>query len=443
LAQGDVIKARCKAVQLISGHSSRVASRPAMTRSVRELKAELTARGIDFSSCREKYELEALLAEAPNAVHESIDESEMDGGYAMESSGCRRAWVEFVTDGEALCHWDDGSSGIVQAAALTPIPEGELPGPTAFNGSFEDARAAAFTEGRLLVCAVRGARGTAAEKAERMHSLALASDDVSALVGENAVFWQGDCSALREPHQHLLAPQGPPALAMVLPLAVDAMKVLSTSSEGMTKEATFEAFVNALEGLESHRDMAQARLISDEAQLRQAQDEEFAAALALDRAMEESRVAAAPAAAAAAGDDKNTAHVDESAEVSTADETTEDTSAAEIEGRMKRRRLLADEFLAASPPENSKLARLVLRLPTGERVERSFGAGEPLERVFAWAECCQFLPEAKDRELDIPRSFVLATSFPQRRLCQEDRSRSLAELGLSPSAALLLLNDSA
>jgi len=227
-------------------------------------------------------------------------------------------------------------------------------------------------------------------------------------------------------------------------LAVDAMKILSTSSAVMTREATFESFVNALEGFESHRDMAQARLISDEAQLRQAQDEEFASALALDRAMEETRTAAALGAVVTAGDDKPTADVENTTYAPTAHEVTGDTNVAEMESRVKICRLLADEFLASlPPPEITKLARLVLRLPTGERVERTFGAAEPLERVFAWVECCQFLPEAKDRELGIPSSFVLATSFPQRRMCLEDRSRSLAELGLAPSAALLLLNESA
>merc|ERR1719396_339126 len=107
------------------------------------------------------------------------------------------------------------------------------------------------------------------------------------------------------------------------------MKILSTSSAVMNNEAMFESFVNALEEFEAHRDMAQARLISDQAQLRQAQDEEFASALAIDRAMEESRLAAAPAEAATAGDDRSTADV-ENRDESTANELTDDTNAAEM-----------------------------------------------------------------------------------------------------------------
>jgi len=422
-----------------------------MARSVREIKAELTKRGIDFSYCREKSELEILLDEALSSSKSedpttSDDQSCSttvtayngieDGCFAAEQDGTRRrGWVEFVEEGEALCHWDDGSSGFVTVNTLEPLPDAEMSRPPAFEGSFDDARSAAFANGRLLVCAITGARGTAAEKAERLQALALTSEEVSALVGENAVFWRGGSQELREPHVQQLAPQGAPALAMVLPIARDAMKVLSTSTSTLTKEAVVNAFIEALEGLETHKAAAEARMMNEEAMLRMDQEDEFAAALAADqeRAVIEESARESQSAIDASVAAANTA-------------ATESAFAAKeaAEHQAKRRRRIADDFLAnIAVPEDVKTARLSLRLPTGARIERTFAAEEPLERVRLWAECCELLPEAKEQSFGIPSNFGLAIAFPRKRLGAEDLGRSLLELGLVPNAALLLLDEDA
>mmetsp|Transcript_93111 Transcript_93111/g.208020 ORF Transcript_93111/g.208020 Transcript_93111/m.208020 type:complete len:483 (-) Transcript_93111:112-1560(-) len=422
---------------------------PAPAISVRELKAELTALGVDFSQCREKAELRELLTEArerqgppsPGAVASSASGKELsDGGFAVRLSDGRRCWVEFIADEDALCHFDDGTDSIVTASDIEAAPE--LQGPRAFVGTFEAARAEAFRSGRLLVVAVlrTNAQGAtdASLKPQYIQALVLASDEVAPLLEENAVFWRGAASELRGPQLQQLAPDGKlPSLAMVLPLASDAMRVLG-HSPGVDKEALVIAFVEALEALAEHKDATQARLASESAQLRQEQDEEFAAALAADRQAqaeaEERRLAAAVASAPPQGD----------AEM-TGEEKDE-------ERRTKARRLLADEFLSGSPPPpattepettGAGLTRLVLRLPSGERVERSFSSQEPLSRVIKWAECCSYLPEAAGRSLQIPSRFELATAFPPHRFGSDEAEKSLVALGLAPSAALLLIDTSA
>eukprot|EP00929_Paragymnodinium_shiwhaense_P067181 TRINITY_DN33819_c0_g1_i1.p1 TRINITY_DN33819_c0_g1~~TRINITY_DN33819_c0_g1_i1.p1 ORF type:complete len:443 (-),score=138.02 TRINITY_DN33819_c0_g1_i1:403-1731(-) len=441
-----------------------------MSKSVRELKEELEARGIDYSHCCEKSELEALLSsEAEAAVSTSAGSGEEaaasppchleDGGYAAEREGHhRKAWVEFVTDGEALCHWDDGTSGIVPAADLDFVPQEALPCPVSFDGAFEDARAAAFADGRLLVVSLEGARTgcTAAEKVQKIHALVLASDSVVGLVSENALFWRGHVDTLRPPHVPQLAPDGAPSLALVLPLASDAMRVLNTFSDAVSVEMAVQAFISGLEALDAHRAAADARMCSEEAQLRWEQEAEFAAALAADQAKEAERQSllaaggdvddatmAAIAEAEAADAEMRAAEVAAAAAAEAEAAAMAAAEAQEAEQLTKRRRLLADDFLgSAEVPDGAKPAKLRLTLPSGDRIERTFAAEDRLYRVRAWAECCEHLPEANSRSLSIPPKFMLATSFPRRKLSHEDDERTLAELGLVPNAALLLLDES-
>merc|ERR1740121_729061 len=69
---------------------------------------------------------------------------------------------------------------------------------------------------------------------------------------------------------------------MVLPLAADAMTVLS-QSDGANMEAAIGSFIEALEALDSHKEAAVARMVSESAQLRMDQDDEYAAALLADQ----------------------------------------------------------------------------------------------------------------------------------------------------------------
>jgi len=422
--------------------------------SIRELKANLTAHGVDFSTCREKSELEQLwadlqqkdsTAEVEQACRPPQQLSQLaDGGFASRSTDGRHCWVEFVDGNDALCLWEDGSDAIIEATELQAAEE--LPGPPAFAGSFEAARTEAFQSGRLLVAAVHSDK-PGASKADRLQVLTLASEHVAPLVQENAVFWRGALRDLRAPHQQQLAPNGVPAVAMVLPLAVDAMRVLFTSP-GAKSETIVDEFVQSLDKMEEHRQAAELRLLSGEALLRQEQDEEFAACLAADRVAEEAKASMAETSRSGDAAASDLASLEsENCLDAEGCEGAETGSQPEIEAEQlaKRRRLLAEEFLAEKDEgsETGSTVRLMLRLPTGERLQRTFSAHETLGKVQRWAECCAHLPEAAGQELHIPAKFELNTAFPRRRLggSEEENQKTLGELGLAPSAALLLISD--
>lgn len=414
--------------------------------SVRELKAELTSRGIDFSHCCEKFELQQLLdstcSKAPEVEQclepknsASSNANVKDENFAALSSNGRCCWVEFVDGDDALCHWGDGKDSITPASELSYICRDDVRLAFNFQGTFEKARAEAFGNGKLLISLVCSAewprRGC---KNESVQALALATEEVAALIEENAIFWRGSPSDLREHHVTQLAPKGPPSLAMVLPLAVDAMRVLS-HHEAFTSESVVNSFVEALEAIENHREAANARLLCEDALLRQQQDEEFAESLAVDQS-------------------SAVAQADDSPALKRMDMPAVDTNSADshecIEGShnktdsnhlSKKRRLLADEFVSSTPAllPGSMTARLALRLSSGERVERTFGSTELFSRVRDWVECCEHLPEARDRELHIPSQFELAIAMPPRKFASDEDQKSLMELGLVPSAALLVI----
>lgn len=445
--------------------------------SIRELKAHLSAHGVDFSTCREKTELEELWSnvqsakQAAEGTEDAAKETSasadgrdsfcnqadqdaakkisalVDGGFAMRKVDGRRCWVEFVDGDDALCHWSDGSDAIIDVQDLEPSDIGSF-GPEPFKGSFEEARAEAFRLGCLLVTSVGSGNES---KKERLQVLALAAEEAAVLIQENAIFWQGNIKSLRIPHQQQLAPHGAPVISMVLPLATDAMRVLSTS-EDISVESLVQDFVAALDKQEEHRQAATTRLLSSEAFLRQEQDEEYAAALEADRAKEADAAAGLESAAPQPDvQEEAVAACVQSAQdrdaISEAAAVEQEKERIEADQQLaKRRRLLAEEFQLEADAEQpaSGRVRLMLRLPKGERVERGFTAEDTLSKVQRWAECCALLPEAKGQDLVIPAKFELYTSFPRRKLGgDEDDQKSLKELGLAPSAALLLISSDA
>jgi hypothetical protein len=187
---------------------------------------------------------------------------------------------------------------------------------------------------------------------------------------------------------------------------------------------------------ESHREAANDRLVCEDALLRQQQDEEYAEALAFDQSA--STVIADSASMNCTGYPEVDASVADTAE---SKESPKDAVDHEQEHLLKRRRLLADVFMSSAPdlPSGSATARLVLRLPSGERVERAFASSESFSRVREWVECCAHLPEARDRDLQIPIHFDLAIAMPPQKFSSEEDDKSLVDLGLAPSAALLVI----
>jgi len=258
--------------------------------SVRQLKAELAARDVDISHCRDRSELLVLLRKARTA-------GPWDGGsFAKRRRDNTHCWVELVDGFQAVCHYGEGTTGVMHVDELDPISAHELPCPSRFAGGFEAARAEAFLKSKLLVVSIVSGRGKPVRE-EAMQYMALASDEVRVMLGENAVFWRGRPAELKDTQLRQLAPVDMlPSLAIAVPLAADAMTVILAIPGAVSRSQTLDSILEGLEAMEVHRQVMLARQNDEDVQLRNAQDQEYAEALARDQ--EASRAAAAVAVAA-------------------------------------------------------------------------------------------------------------------------------------------------
>mmetsp|Transcript_7243 Transcript_7243/g.16272 ORF Transcript_7243/g.16272 Transcript_7243/m.16272 type:complete len:493 (+) Transcript_7243:31-1509(+) len=288
------------------------------------------------------------------------------------------------------------------------------------------------------------------------------------LIRRSYVVWAGDVSRF-EPGQiaRLLGVETYPALVVCEPLrsgfepaayilewplgtfAQPLFRLAPTSpGEALDSDQAIAALTAAAE---EHRDAVQAHQVqtqrrtsqlAEERRLREEQDREFEESLLMDQLataakMDESAqvtdspsgcpsaasidtgVAAAPAATPEAT--PSAASIEAEAEA---------RELAEAEEAEARRQARGAEILAEPEPAlaGSATAKLALRLPSGDRLQRVFLAEQRLEEVYEWAHCCRPKPK--------PASFELCTNFPARTLV--DRSATIVSLGLTPSAALMM-----
>jgi len=211
---------------------------------------------------------------------------------------------------------------------------------------------------------------------------------------------------------------------------------------------TDEVIASVTSAAEDHNDAVRARQeevqrrdlqLAEERRLREEQDREYEEALLADQLAEVARAQGAEATAAAvAGSTTSpeassaTGAAEQSSAVNAEGENKEDAEAAAAAAReAEEKRVARGAELLAVPepaPGAGPLAKLSLRLPTGDRLQRIFLADACLSEVYEWVQCCR--PRAE------PPEFELCTNFPVRALV--DRSATLQESGLCPSAALLL-----
>lgn len=407
---------------------SSVGTESAKTMTIQQLKAGLRARGVDFSNCHEKQELVELLTSALHEErsrfqHQQHAQALASAGFAIHSANGAGCWIEGVTNNtELICHWDDGTMSKLGCASLDPVIKDGMPRPLTFDGTFEDAREEAFHTGKILIAHIRSTQRC---KSDCLFELVLSSQEVRSLFDGNAIFWSGCVRSLKATHADMLTLDGSASLAMILPLAKDAMRVLSVVPLA-NKDAFVNYFLDSLEALREHLATVEARLVSENALLRQEQDEEFLAALAVDQAVETEK-------------QKSLVPVDAGAPDWT---ESEDLVVEEQQKFDALRRQLAEKFETLPTPVGLT-SRIMIRLPAGERVERAFSADTPLSCVYDWAKCCDLLPEGCGRSLSIPSNFEFRSSFPQRRFTRDQGEVTLADLGLVPSAALLIIDNDA
>jgi len=142
------------------------------------------------------------------------------------------------------------------------------------------------------------------------------------------------------------------------------------------------------------------------------------------------------------------------------DATREGHSPLSLRRRAAAERLLAAEregpggLLPEGPAHDS--CRVVVRLPDGRRLERTFSAGSPAAAVYEWAACADELEllaaaaaggdsvacaaaagaSSSSPRVKVPEHFMLNLTYPRRELPRSEVS--LRDAGLCPSAALAL-----
>lgn len=339
------------------------------------------------------------------------------------------------------------------------------PAPVFLKDSFGEAVRAALAEERLLLIWFHQEESPATESLCRR---VFQNELVLSMISKTYVLWAGDVARF-EPGQlsRLLAITRYPALVVCQPLrhnfdvgpyclewplgtfAQPLLKCVPTEDGGGLDSDQAIAALTAT--AEDHQDTIRAREVesqqrtlrlAEERRLREEQDQEFQESLLADQfaaAQRETEALAPPSAAtetpmanqdlgavaeaAACADSEAEAAKRAKAE---SEQKAEVERQAEEKQRLERRAAIL--AMAEPAPNGNYTAKLSLKLPSGERLQRVFSAQQCLQEVYEWAHCCR--PEAR------PKTFELSMTFPARTLT--DRSASLADLGLAPSAALFL-----
>ncbi|CAJ1359218.1 unnamed protein product [Effrenium voratum] len=192
-------------------------------------------------------------------------------------------------------------------------------------------------------------------------------------------------------------------------------------------------FREEVQNLEEQQTLRDLQLAEDR-RLREQQDREYEEGLLADQLAAIRSQESSPSAEAEAAKAKAEAEAAAKAEAEAAAkaEAAAAAKAAEAEAEEEaKRQSRAQEILAQPEPQAAAnaTARIRVQLPSGERLQRTFQADQTLAQgVYEWAHCCR--PVAQ------PKRFELCISFPARSL--QDRSATLKDLELVPSAALVL-----
>ncbi|CAK9026994.1 unnamed protein product [Durusdinium trenchii] len=328
------------------------------------------------------------------------------------------------------------------------------PTPVFVKVTFGDAVQEALGQRRLLMAWFHQEDNAASQKFCRE---VLQTRWVLDRLEEDLLLWAGDVSRF-EPSQvaRLLGLQRFPALVLLQPVANDVNYhanvdfhcvewplgtfcvplhscQFSMGADGSTVdpemviamvETTAQDFREEVQHVQEEMQRRDVQLAEDR-RLREQQDREYEEALLADQlaALRRAEDSSLPNDAGPSQVDEKSQKAEEKEKA--AKEAEEAQERAEEAQRQKRK----DEILAQpEPPASSATARIRLQLPSGERLQRTFAATVCLSEVYEWAHCC--------RPVAAPKHFELCINFPARSL--KDSSKTLKELDLVPSAALIL-----
>ncbi|XP_055846860.1 UBX domain-containing protein 4 [Episyrphus balteatus] len=85
-----------------------------------------------------------------------------------------------------------------------------------------------------------------------------------------------------------------------------------------------------------------------------------------------------------------------------------------------------------NPPSNLEMSRIQFRIPNGETSTQTFESSDTFATVRAYVK----VVVVKGTGI---KDFTLATTFPKHEFTEEDDKRTLLELGLAPSAVILII----
>lgn len=413
-----------QAVQLHLAHSDEndeAARRAAQSSAASNLAAPLLAEG-------PRPRANGAAARAPPAP--AAPEAPLSSSFVdWIVRGIRRVAVSFFN---VLCTFLFGpggqlggghSSGAAFRGALTNAYGSQLELPDFYEGGFSQALQTAQRELKLLVIYLhsenaRHTRGFCTE--------VLSNDFVRAILDENFVLWAGDVARM-ESHRvaMMVHARQYPCFCVLLPASPDEVRVVGALHGEMQVDGVVALLTSCLEEMESHRTeiVARREQVVEDRHLRQDQDREYQEALEMDRKREEKK------------------RMEE--------EQQREAQRIVEEGRRKEEELLARQesvrqdaierrrvqAATLEPESPDATARMSLRLPAGQRLQRKFRLDQTLADVYAWAECVAFLPENEDRGLEVPPRFMLKTSFPSKDLVE--REKSIGELQLAGTQLLL------
>jgi len=331
--------------------------------------------------------------------------------------------------------------------------------PPYFDGDFAEALAAAKAEQRLLLVWLYGQHS---DLNDAFCEQVISNEVFAAFLSEYYVLYPGDAERWLLPSRicEVLRWTSLPALLVLQPLSAYDTEVLpwadpragapvefpadsawamlgswDMSTAGVDQEAILSFLAehgDRAKEQQRHRDLEQrgARERAEQARLlREQQDLEFEESLRRDAERE------AANAARAEEEKAQKAEADAAKAAADAAKSAADAAAAALK---ERRQVAATGLLNAPIDSAAEKCRLVLRLPSGPRPQRTFGADDPLSTVYIWADCCGELSEMtkEGNGFEVPQNFTIARAYPRAVL--QDNDMTLRELGLCPDAVLYL-----
>lgn len=311
------------------------------------------------------------------------------------------------------------ASGAAFSRALTTqysAPGNQLQFPQFFEGSFSQALQAARRDLKLLVVYLHSEN---ARYTQAFCTTVLNHALIRSMLDESFVLWGGDIARM-ESHQvsQMIRARSYPCFCVLLPASVDDVRVIGVVTGEVQVDQVVALLTACLEEMESHRAeiVARREQQSEDRALREAQDREYQEAVEADRRREEERrreVRAREEAERAAAEERNKAE--------------EEARKLEAE-RQRLQEKRREQAISLEAEGGSATARVALRLPAGQRIQRKFRPDATLADVYAWAGCAAYLPENEGKGLEIPARFILKTSFPSRELTEMERTIKDLEL---------------